>query len=288
MAQQHIDIFPGALGEMRAASTAGGGTALTTTASLIMLPDGTKQIAVVARNFSGTTNVVKMAINPFLEIIKTTDALVTEANQTIYSHRAQNPAQAAGSVVLSSLNTFVNNNFLMIGSWLPFRGVKVDVQATNSNASVLLVEYWNGTAWVTTAATDGTASAGATFGQDGDVTWTVPSAWVAASPHSPNPTSPNTAVPAFIGAGLLKDVGNIPQFWTRWSVSAALDSSTTVNSILAYNRSTSYSEFIAGQGLEEAVAKGPGGVGCIEALTDLGTANLIVNAYTRSQAMFGS
>lgn len=286
MAQQHIDVFPGALGEMRAASTAGGGTALTTAAVLIMLPNGTEQISIIGRNYS-TAVIIKVAVNPFLEVIKTTDALLTTTNQTVYSRTAQNPNQAAGSVDISSLATLVNGGLLLIGSWVPFRGVKVDVQATNSNASVLLVEYWNGTAWATASATDGTASAGATFAQDGDVTWTVPSGWVAASPQSPNPALPNTAVPAFIGAGILKEVGNVPQYWTRWTVSAALDSTTTLNSILAYNRSTAYAEYIAGEGFEEAVQKGPGGIGCVEALTDAGTANIIVNAYTRSRAWFG-
>ena len=71
-----------------------------------------------------------------------------------------------------------------------------------------------------------------------------------------------------------------PLYWTRLSVSAALDSSTTLNSILSLPRSTSYAELVSGMAQEMTLQKGLGGVAAIEALTDAGTANLIVNAYT--------
>jgi hypothetical protein len=61
------------------------------------------------------------------------------------------------------------------------------------------------------------------------------------------------------------------------SVSAALDSSTTANSLRALNRSTAYMEIVSGRAIEQAVTVGPGGISCVEALTDAGTANLIIN-----------
>jgi len=45
-----IDSLPGAIGEARAASTAGGGTALTSTAGLIVIPDGTVHLQLLPRN----------------------------------------------------------------------------------------------------------------------------------------------------------------------------------------------------------------------------------------------
>ncbi|MDP2662624.1 MAG: hypothetical protein Q8R28_18050 [Dehalococcoidia bacterium] len=53
--------------------------------------------------------------------------------------------------------------------------VNVDGSNVNANASTMTVNYWNGTAWADTSATDGTASGGATLAQDGEVLWTLPS-----------------------------------------------------------------------------------------------------------------
>lgn len=254
------EIIAGPLGERRAASTAGGGTALSTTAVAIPLPDGTRTIQCIGRNFS-TAVVIKLAMNPWLVVLKTADLLATV---TDYSREAQD-ADASTDVVLSSLDTLANGDALWIGSHLPFRGVAVDVDAANGTASVLAGHYWNGSTMTTLTPTDGTTSGGATFAQDGQITWSMPTDWVAAKLSTIG--SPGANVP-----GRSDDL-----YWARLSVSVALDSSTTLNSLLALNRSTLYAEYPSGIAMEERLQKGPGYFGCIEALTDAGTANLIVN-----------
>lgn len=264
------EIFPGAYQEIQSLSTAAGGTALGTTApgTFFILPDGCAGVDLIARNLAGGATVAQFQLSPWLTVLKTTDLLAAIANLTDYSKAAANTT--TGDVVLSSLDTLANNDALYIGSHVPFAGVRCVSTAANSNASVLTVTYWDGTAWTDISKTDGTISAGATFGQTGNVTWTVPTAWVAAS------------LPAVVSGS----VASLPHFedslyWTRWVVSAALDASTTLASMIAINRSTAYCEMIAAFNKSMGLYKGFGGVTAIHALLDAGTGNLIVNAHGR-------
>lgn len=280
--RQASDSFPGALSEARAASSAGGGTSLSTTASIVGFPNGTSHVAIVARNFS-TAVVVKFALNPYLHILKSTDKLATV---TSYSKVGQqNPASTG--VVIDGLDTLANGNAMFIGAATPFRGLAVTMSASvNAVAATLLAEYWNGSAWVTLSATDGTANAGATFGKTGNITWTVPTAWAATLlPNTKNPVvSPVTALNAEQYIQGAKGV-TLPLYWTRLSVSAALTAGTTANTIFSLNRSTTYAEMVADSLLQfRTPVKGVdlNAVSCVEALTDAGTASLIVNCYTDS------
>lgn len=264
------DLYAGGVGEARNI-TASKGLACTTTAQFVPILDGVTGIEFLTRNYAGGAAVVRYALNPYLLVVKTTDNLGSTSNTTDYSKNAQD-GDAATLVDLSSLSTLANNDYLLIGSHLPFRGVDVDVNAANGNASVLTVTYWNGSAWTDITATDGTTNGGATFAIDGQVTWTVPAAWTAAQLVdiiSPAPVYNSTKY------------RNEVLYWTRWEVSAALDSSTTLKAMLTMNRSTTYAEMISTFARDFRVYKAPGGLGCIEALTDAGTANLIINGFTR-------
>jgi len=56
--------------------------------------------------------------------------------------------------------------------------LEVDVKVVNATASVLSGQYFNGHEWQAIAGlSDGTAAAGATFAQDGSITWTMPTNW---------------------------------------------------------------------------------------------------------------
>ena len=261
------EIYAGPVGEMRAASTADGGTALTSTAVFIPLVQKTDHLVLTPRNFAGGATVAKLHRNPFLIVLITRDS----NGELIDRSNVAQDAGDAGTINLSSFDTLANGDAIYIGSHVPFRGVHVDGTLFNGTASTLTVEYWNGSAWVTITPTDGSASAGATFGQDGAVTWTVPTSWATGE----------LAKMLNIDA---KRVGQAqtPIYWTRWTVSAALDSTTTVANLFAMNRSTAYPEWVAGQAWEEDMLWGPGGVGCIEALVNAGTANLIVNGGIKS------
>lgn len=268
------DSFSGPLSEARAASTAGGGTSLSTTATIVGFPNGTTHVAVVARNFS-TAVVTKFALNPYLLILKAASAL--PAAPTDYSKAAQQNPATTDSVVLDALAATA---FLYIGAYVPFRGIAVtmDGAKVNANAATLSMAYWNG-AWKAQTITDGTAAAGATLAQTGNVTWTVPTDWTATKLGSTvvggpvsNPDLANFA-----------PYSNRPKYWLRLAVSAALSVSVEANSIFALNRSTAYAEMVQDSLLQFRIPQKGGadvdGPSCIEALTDAGTASLIVNCY---------
>lgn len=267
------ETVPGGLGEARSASTAGGGTALSSTALRIPIPRGTKQLTLIPRNFS-TAVVVQYNLNPFLTIFKTTNLLTTQAGITDYTDAAQD-LSASTKVDLSSLDTIANSNAVYVGSYLPFGGVEIDVSAANSNASVLTVKYRKSDdTWATTSATDGTDAAGATMGVDGNVTWTIPTDWKTGR------------LVDFGDTALRLGLATEELFWTRWEVSAALDSTTTQNSWIAINRDTTYKELPSGIAVQQAVTIGRGGIFSVTAKTDAGTANLIVDCDTRPGGRF--
>jgi len=266
------EIIAGPLGEIRSVATADGGTSVNTTASFIQFFPGTYYLEMIPRNFS-TAVVLKYALSPFLVILRTQDdlATVTDASNNAQDH------DTATSVTLSSQDTAANGDYLFVGANIPFRGVDIDVDSTNSSASVLTVKYWDGSAWTSITATDGTASGGASLAQDGQVTWTVPTAWTRASLETINSPAPGGAVA----------LRRVELYWTRWEWSAALDSSVTLDHMLAMNRSTSYAELPRGVSKEMRVQTfSPEGIGCLEVVTDAGTLNLIVNVATQRQSQF--
>ena len=265
------ETVAGPMGEVRAASTAGGGTALTTTAVRIVLPIGTRWLSLTPRNFT-TAVVAKFNFNPWLTVLKTSDGLKTVAALTDYSTNAQDGSTST-DVDLSSLNVGGAGGYLYVGASAPFGGAAIDIDAANGTASIILVEYWNGSAWADITATDGTASGGAAMAIDGSVTWTVPTAW---APVALQGTVTTPAQSDLLATNL---------FWTRWSFTVALDSTTTLNSLIAINRSTAYAELVSGQAFEESVSVGTGGISGVTALTDAGTANLIVNVATRGKGL---
>lgn len=263
------EITPLPITEVRSAHPTAGGLALTTTLQTLGFPKGTQGLRLGARSFS-TAIVARFLLNPYLLVYKTADALATI---TDYSEAAQDN-DAATDVVLSSLDTNANSDALWIGSHLPFAGLSVDMDATNGAASVLSGTYWNGTALSNISLTDNTASGGATFAQDGTITWSVPTDWTAASLATIG--SAASSIPSS-GQAL---------YWVKLVVSAALDSSTTLNSVHALNRSTAYAELVDGDVWEQVIRRAPGGVGSIQALTDAGTASLLVNALVFGRNRF--
>lgn len=259
------EIVAGPLGALRRAHGTAAGDALSTTAIAIALPPGTQRVFITPRNFSAANVVAQIALTPWLHVVKTTDDLATA---TDYSDNAQD-GSASTDVTLSSLGTAAQGDYLYVGSHLPFRGAYADVDAANGDASVLTVKYrkTDDTWAAVSGQTDGTDNAGATFGQDGAVTWTVPSDW--------KKTSLAVIASPAPAAGVIHRSADL--YWTRWEVSAALDASTTLNSLLALAQSTNYSEWLSGQAIEFRVARGPNGIGAVEAATSSGTGNLLVN-----------
>jgi hypothetical protein len=162
----------------------------------------------------------------------------------------------------------------------------------NAVVSTMTAEFWNGTAWTAfTGFADGTSAGGATFAQSGDISWTVPTTWVATNldltmvQGLQNPGVPTVLQPVGLAPSQRRqwqENAAFPVFWSRLTVSAALTANTAMNSFFALNRSTLYAQMLESSLEAFRVQKSLGGVSAIEALTDAGTANLIVNAYMDS------
>ena len=269
-------VSPSETLEQRAASTAGGGTALSTTLALISIPINSKYLSLTPRNFV-TAVVAQYILNPFLTVIATTDALGGTAEHgftdtieptSLSEFQTQNVSDEmqdgdTEDFAIDSFDTAANDNFIYVGSPMPFRGVAVDLNNKNDVASVLTVNYWNGGAWTAVASqSDGTDVSGDTFKQDGNVTWTVPTGWKKDSLLNIGDT---TVQESLFATGL---------YWTRWEVSVALDTTDLVQ-MRPLNRSTAYAELLEGQ--EREMSLHDREYACVEALVNAGTGAIIVN-----------
>jgi hypothetical protein len=259
----------GPFGEIRGASATTVGNAITAgvtaPAAFVAIQPGANYLYLEGRNYA-TAVVIQYLLNPFLNIIKTTDSLAT--NATDYSDVAQNNIAATGAVVLSS---FATTHALWVGAQVPFGGVFADVNLNNSNTSTMVTSYWSttGPTMATLTSVDGTFSGVATFNVDGAITWTVPTDWTA--------TTLRTAGGAVVGV----PKSGQPLYWVKIAVNAALDASVTLDQLFAMNRSTKYATLTSGRpGLEMLLPTGEGAYGCLQARTDAGTANLIANVGT--------
>lgn len=259
--------------EIRAASAAGGGTALNTTLSVISIPLGSDWISVTATKLSGA-EVVRFLLNPYLTIIQTTDALATTTNRTDLSKELQDGD--AVDVQLDAMDTAANDNFIYVGADIQFRGANITVGGDPQNTGeTLTVKYWEGDAWLDITVSDGSETGGATFAQDGNATWTVPDPWVKESLENIGDTS------------LLEPWAKLPLYWTRWEFSGTTEATWNVAAIRSLNRSTAYAELIDGQPYQQALTtSGPGTLVGVEALTDAGTAKVIVNVGTERGEVF--
>jgi hypothetical protein len=87
------------------------------------------------------------------------------------------------AIVLNSL--VAAQDYLLAGASQPFEGLEVTMTNPNGSASVITIEYWNGSAWTAVSGgSDGTTTGGASFGQTGDITWTLPSDWAVYEAYS--------------------------------------------------------------------------------------------------------
>ena len=257
--------------EIRSASTAGGGTALTTTAVLISVPLGASWLSLTPRNFSGAV-VAQFLLNPFLYVVWTTNSLGGSVGSGYATNDISLEMQDgdATDFAISSWNTAANGGYIYVGSPLQFRGAKVTIGTTvNTQASVLTVKYW-GSSWKDITATDGTGGA-TTMGSSGNVTWTVPTDWASASL--------NVIGDSIAGSPVAKSSFSMSScYWTRWEVGTQLDDDCNIREIRALNRSTAYAELVEGQPYSQSITTQQfGGIACVEALVNAGTGNLIVN-----------
>jgi hypothetical protein len=108
-----------------------------------------------------------------IDLRETFDSVVQQDNTTL-----EEVSASTSSMITDWTTPNATDDALYVAYADIFGGILVDVGTTaNSNASTLTASYWNGAAWVSIGATDGTASGGACFAQDGAITWNIPIDW---------------------------------------------------------------------------------------------------------------
>ncbi len=121
-----------------------------------------------------------------LEILGTDgrfDAVILENNITLTDETAAFASTAAAGLVNVNAGQWTQaEDAIYFGHRTRFGGLLFDVGTTvNAVAQLATYEYWNGYEWVTLPFTDGTVVGGAAWAADGDVSWTMPLAWKAAT-----------------------------------------------------------------------------------------------------------
>lgn len=156
-----------------------------------------------------------------------TGALKTVDNEnnftSLLTNLADNDNASYANLVL---DTAANGDYLYFGYSANFYGLIFDLGLVNDNASVLTVQYWNGSAWtamgdgpnpVTRTVHDGTSLNGATFRQAGVISWSnVPSDWAD------------------------KSINGTTARWVRLSVSASIDTVYASSCRIVTNRPACY------------------------------------------------
>ena len=274
------DIQAAPFGEIRLAGAANG-VALSTTAAFTPFPIGSQYLILSPRNFA-TAVVARYSLNPFLIVLKTTDALVAASNATDASRNMQD-GDTGTSLSLNSFDTAANGDYIYVGSHIPFRGVRVIIGSANAVATTLTVKYWKSdSTWASITPTDGTASGGATFATSGNVTWTVPTDWVTAALNTAfaGGGTGDTTLLSLPGPGINPALEKTV-YWTRWETNAAFTNPTSATGMMAMNRATTYAEIATGVTREWRIKTHAfPGIGCVEALTDAGTGNLLIEVAT--------
>ena len=264
---QLVNAMPPELTELRAVSTANGGTALTTALGLISLGKagwGADYVSITPRNFSENCKAARYLLNPYLHIVYTTDLLVSPG--TNLSDGMQDGDTDDNNFTL--WDTLANGCALYVGAAIPFLGCRVDMGTTVSDTATteVTIKYWNGGSWVDTANSNGTESGNVAFAQDGDETWTVQAAWQKDSLLHTGETTRHEGPLA------------TPLYWTRWEVNIAMKADMDIIAIQAINRATTYAELMVGQTVEVKMSDRE--LASVQGITSAGTANLVVNVGT--------
>ena len=141
-------------------------------------------------------------------------------------------------------------------------GLHIDMTASvNTNASVMTVKYWNGSAWADITVSDGTSPFDISLAQDNNLIWTVPTDWVAAH------LGGNAFDAGVKGMSITdKDAPGTEGFWLQIYWSAALSADVEIANIWTLNKNTHRGYFHGGQ--EYPISFDARKVGAIEAIID--------------------
>lgn len=134
----------------------------------------------------------------------------------------------------TTLDAWATGDALYVGVELVrFRGLNVDAGNLHTgDASVMTGKFWNGSAWTNATISDGTLSGGKTLAQDGLITWTVPTTWVARTLPLDSPKI------------------TIPCYWMQFTVSVALDADISLVQLTAMANTTLNSATADAEGID--------------------------------------
>jgi hypothetical protein len=275
---QTVNTIPVELGELRAASTAAGGTVLSSTTTgagdpktalgITPIPIGADYVSITPRALAGAA-VAQIQLNPRLTVVYTLNngLLVTDISDELQDGDTTD-------IAIDSLPTLANGGAIYVGARVPFRGVAIEQGSTpNATANDLTVDYW-GDSWTDITDTDSTDT-GASLAVDGTVTWTVPTAWKASSLK---------AIGDYLTTGTEYNMPsttphlNDNLYWTRWEWSAAMNANTDIEAFYALNRSSVYAELVDGQTAEFRINTAE--IANIQGSVNAGSGYLVVNAGT--------
>lgn len=104
------------------------------------------------------------------------DASETDADQ--WKQQGNSERRRDGATTYLVNFTMAADDRLYIGYAQRFDRIKWNVNTAQTNVQAMSAKYWDGEGWAAVAGwSDGTASGGATLGQDGDMTFTLPTDW---------------------------------------------------------------------------------------------------------------
>ena len=123
----------------------------------------------------------------------------------------------------ATINYTLGEDYIYIGSELPFNSLFFDVSTANAVSSSMSIEYWTSSTWESMVdVLDETLVSGASLGKSGHVTWTPDKQeiWQKEDTVKSNGTEEITG---------LGDVTVYDLYWIRISFSASLDVATALN-----------------------------------------------------------
>ena len=259
-------VNAGHLGQSKRVS-ADTGDDLTTSTTYHIFPKNTRYMDIEGDNFSAATVKIEMAKIPYAVVLFTQDDFATAPTE--FTREIQDNDAAANAI--DAMDTEANGDFIYVGSHVKFKGIRVlmaDAQINGDN-SVMTVKYWDGTNLTDISDTDGTASGGATFAQDGDITWTVPSAWERGTlTDIESLTQPQQNVVPWCNQSI---------YWVKIEVSIVLDASVDIEGMFLLSNETPI-QFRAAR--EQAIRKEFKGYAGLELATDAGTVTVNINAHS--------
>ena len=147
--------------------------------------------------------------------------IIHSDNGTLTDYSVELDDYYSGSASLAPFTAA--QDYLFFGARLPFNHLYFKFSTANTAASNLTIAVWDGNAWNNVAETlDGTKSSGASFGQDGYISWV---------PDKQKGWGREDTVNGS-GTELVTGLGNVTiydRYWVRFAFSADLDNPTALD-----------------------------------------------------------